>query len=72
MQIVQSICKLNEDKFQLICIVSYDFWMLYNTSHLTQFLQFSVNVSKLKMDRVYIIIRKLLISKLFAIKIVVK
>ena len=27
MQLVQSICKLNEDTFQLICIVSYDFWM---------------------------------------------
>ena len=25
MQLVQSICKLNEDTFQLICIVSYDF-----------------------------------------------
>ena len=48
MQMVQSICKLNEDTFQLICIVSYDFWMVYNTPHPTQFLQFSINVSKLK------------------------
>ena len=27
MQLVQSICRLNEDTFQLICIVPYDFSM---------------------------------------------
>ena len=54
MQLMESSCRVDEDTSQLICSVPYAFSMLYSKSNHSQFSQFSVKVSKLKSNVVYI------------------